>query len=313
MPAISGFVNFNPDKDIPSLQGKVIFVTGGTAGLGRASVKALAKHDPTHIYFTGRNAQAGDAVIQDINKTNPSVGMTFLRMDMGSLSSVKKACAQFTHDRLDILMCNAGIMDKPPALSEDGFEIHFAVNHLAHGMIIQHFLPVLKKTADVPDSDVRVVILTSAGWRGHPKNGIDFATIRTKQEDLTLLGFHLRYGQSKIANIIYATEIARRYPNIKAVSIHPGVVTTDLVNSLPPIKKAFVYGANWILGGGVVDESLGRLNQLWAAAGAKRDELVNGAYYKPVGVQGKLDKTAMSEELGRELWSWTDEVLAKVE
>lgn len=97
-----------------------------------------------------------------------------------------------------------------------------------------------------------------------------------------------------------------------AVSIHPGVVTTDLVNNLPPMRKAFVYGANWMLGGGVVDESIGRLNQLWAAAGAKRDELVNGAYYKPVGVQGKLNKTAMSEELGRELWSWTDEMLAKV-
>ncbi|KAI1659092.1 oxidoreductase [Daldinia decipiens] len=312
MPAISGFVNFNPDKDIPSLQGRVIFVTG-TAGLGRASVKALAKHDPTHIYFTGRNEQAGEALIEEIKKTNPSVGMSFLKMDMTSLSSVKKACAQFTHDRLDILMCNAGIMDKPPTLSEDGFEIHFAVNHLAHGMIIQQVLPVLRRTADLPGSDVRVVVLTSTGWRGHPKNGIDFATIRTTQEDLTLLGFNLRYGQSKIANIIYAAEIARRYPKIKAVSIHPGVVTTDLLNSLSPMRKAFVYGANWMLGGGVVDESIGRLNQLWAAAGAKRDELVNGAYYKPVGVQGKLDKTAMSEELGRELWSWTDEMLAKVE
>ncbi|KAF3070607.1 hypothetical protein GL218_00519 [Daldinia childiae] len=312
MPAISGFVNFNPDKDIPSLQGRVIFVTGGTAGLGRASVKALAKHDPTHIYFTGRNEQAGEALIEEIKKANPSVEMSFLKMDMTSLSSVKKACAQFTHDRLDILMCNAGIMDKPPDLSEDGFEIHFAVNHLAHGMIIQQVLPVLRRTADLPGSDVRVVVLTSAGWRGHPKNGIDFATIRTKQEDLTLLGFNLRYGQSKIANIIYAAEIARRYPKIKAVSIHPGVVTTDLVNSLPLMRKAFVYGANWMLGGGVVDESIGRLNQLWAAAGAKRDELVNGAYYKPVGVQGKLDKIAVSEELGHELWSWTDEMLAKV-
>ncbi|KAI1476495.1 oxidoreductase [Daldinia eschscholtzii] len=313
MPSLSGCVTFDPDKDIPSLQGKVIFITGGTAGLGRASVRALAKHDPAHIYFTGRNAQAGQALIDEVKKSNPSVGMTFLKMDMTSLSSVKKSCAQFTHDRLDILMCNAGIMDVSPALSEDGFEIHFAVNHLAHAMIIQQLLPILQKTAELPNSDVRVVALTSAGWKGHPKNGVDFATIRTKQEDLTMLGFNFRYGQSKIANIIYAAEIGRRYPKIKAVSIHPGVVTTDLVNNLPPMRKAFVYGANWIMGNGVVDESKGRLNQLWAAAGAKRDELVNGAYYTPIGVRGKLDNTAKSEELGRELWSWTDEVLAKVE
>ncbi|KAI1799180.1 oxidoreductase [Daldinia bambusicola] len=305
-------VNFDPDKDIPSLQDKVIFITGGTAGLGRASVRALAKHDPAHIYFTGRNAQASQVLIDEIKETSPSVGMTFLKMDMTSLSSVKKACAQFTHDRLDILICNAGIMDVPPAVSEDGFEIHFAVNHLAHAMIIQQILPVLQRTAELPNSDVRVVALTSAGWRAHPKNGVDFATIRSKQEDLTMMGFNLRYGQSKIANVIYAAEIGRRNPKIKAVSIHPGVVTTDLVNNLPPMRKAFVYGANWIMGNGVVDESKGRLNQLWAAAGAKRDELVSGAYYTPVGVRGKLDETAKSEELGRELWTWTDEVLAKV-
>ncbi|KAI1471273.1 oxidoreductase [Daldinia caldariorum] len=314
-------VNFDPDKDIPFLQDKVIFITGGTAGLGRASVRALAKHDPAHIYFAGRNAQAGQALIDEIKNTSPSVGMTFLKMDMTSLSSVKKACTGFTHDRLDILVCNAGIMDLPPAVSEDGFEIHFAVNHLAHAMIIQQVLPVLQRTTELPDSDVRVVALTSAGWRAHPKNGVDFATIRTKQEDFTMMGFNLRYGanwgellnrQNKIANVIYAAEIGRRYPKIKAVSIHPGVVTTDLVNNLPPMRKAFVYGTSWLLGNGVVDESKGRLNQLWAAAGAKRDELVSGAYYTPVGVRGKLDEIAKSEELGRELWSWTDEVLAKM-
>ncbi|KAI0384866.1 oxidoreductase [Hypomontagnella monticulosa] len=315
MPAMSGFVNFDPEKDIPSLQGQVIFVTGGTSGLGRASVEALAKHDPAHIYFTGRNTQAGDSLIAEVKETNPSVGMTFVKMDMNSLSSVKKACAGFTHDRLDLLMCNAGIMDKPPAVSDDGFEIHFAVNHLAHAMIIRQLLPVMAKTAELPNSDVRLIALTSAGWRGHPRNGISFSTIRSKQEDLTLLGFNLRYGQSKLANIIYAAEIARRYPKIKSVSVHPGVVATDLVNTLSPMRKAFVLTTNKLLGGELWDEKKGRLSQLWVAAGAKRDELVNGAYYMPVGVlsNDKLDKTAKSEELARELWSWTDDVLAKVE
>ncbi|KAI1780901.1 oxidoreductase [Hypoxylon cercidicola] len=314
MTSISGFVNFDPDQEIPSLEGRVLFITGGTAGLGKESVEALAKHDPAHIYFTGRNTQAGESLIVEVKKTNPHVGMTFLKMDMTSLSSVKKACAQFSHDRLDLLMCNAGIMDTPPTLSEDGFEIHFAVNHLAHTMVIQTLLPTMVKTAELPGSDVRLVSLTSSGWRGHPKNGIAFSTLKTKQEDLTVLGFNVRYGQSKLANIIYAAEIARRYPSITAVSVHPGVVSTGLVNDLKPMRKAFVYSAVWLLGGGVVEPKKGRLSQLWVAAGAKKEELVNGAYYMPVGVMSnkQLDKSAKSEKLASELWSYTEDVLAKV-
>lgn len=210
--------------------------------------------------------------------------------------------------------CNAGIMDKPPALSEDGYEIHFAVNHLAHAMVIQQLLPVMLRTAELPGSDVRLIILTSVGWQLHPKDGIAFDTLRTKQENLTMLGFQLRYGQSKLANVLYAAEFARRYPSIKAVSVHPGVVATDLINTLPPTKKAFVYVINRIMGISVVDEKKGRLSQLWVAAGAKRDELVNGAYYMPVGVlsNDKLDKVAKSEELAGKLWSYTEDVLSKV-
>ncbi|KAI0181588.1 oxidoreductase [Hypoxylon sp. FL1284] len=310
----SGTVDFDPERDIPSLAGRVIFVTGGTAGLGKESVEALAKHGPAHIYFTGRNTPAGESLITEVTRTDPTVGMTFVKMDMTSLSSVKRACAQFSHDRLDLLMCNAGIMDTPPTLSEDGFEIHFAINHLAHAMIIQQLLPTMVKTTELPGSDVRVVSLTSAGWRGHPKNGVAFSTLKTKQEDLTLLGLNLRYGQSKLANILYAAEIARRCPRITAVSVHPGVVATGLVNDLPLMRRAFVYGANWLVGGDVVEPKKGRLSQLWAAAGAKKEEIINGAYYMPVGVLSnkKLDKYAKSEELAGELWLYTDKVLAEV-
>lgn len=121
--------------------------------------------------------------------------------------------------------------------------------------------------------------------------------------------------QSKLANIMYAAEVARRYPNIKAVSVHPGVVSTDLVQGLPPMRRIFVLSTNRLLGGELWDEKKGRLSQLWVAAGAKREQLVNGAYYMPVGVlsNDKLDKTAKDEALARELWSWTNDVLAKVE
>ena len=97
-------------------------------------------------------------------------------------------------------------------------------------MLIKQLLPILLKSAEDPKSDVRIILLTSVGWRGHPKGGIQFSTLNTVQD--SLLGRWVRYGQSKLANIVYAAEIARRYPTITCLSVHPGVVATDLVSNL---------------------------------------------------------------------------------
>ncbi|KAI3323855.1 putative short-chain dehydrogenase [Xylariaceae sp. AK1471] len=311
MPSMSGYIDFNPEKDIAPLDGKVVFVTGGTAGLGKASIKALAKRGPAHIYFTGRNAKAGDALITEIKKSNPSVGLTFLEMDFLSLASVKKGVDQFVHNRLDVLMCNAGIMFKPPALSKDGYEATFATNHLAHALIIKQLLPTLLETADLPNADVRLINLTSEGWATHPKEGVNFSTLETTQN--SMFGKLTRYGQSKLANLVYAAEVARRYPQIMAVSVHPGVVKTDLINNLSLSERALVLGSSFLMGMSSMEEEQGCLSQLWVAAGARRDELVNGAYYCPVGVMSnsKLDKIARSEEFAQKLWTWTDGALAK--
>jgi NAD(P)-dependent dehydrogenase (short-subunit alcohol dehydrogenase family) len=101
----------------------------------------------------------------------------------------------FNHDRLDLLMCNAGIMDVPPEVSVDGYEIHFATNHLGHSMLIQQLLPILLRTAEKPATDVRIVILTSLGWRIKSSAGIAYDTLETKQEGgLTSI---YRYGYVK--------------------------------------------------------------------------------------------------------------------
>lgn len=160
--------------------------------MGKQSIQALVKHDPQHIYFTGRNQKAADALINDIRAENSGVGLTFLEMDFSSLESVRESIKQFTHDRLDILMCNAGVMSLPPAVSKDGFEIHFAINHLAHAMIIHKLLPVLTRTAEIPNSDVRVVCLTSEAWKAHPSSGILYDKVRTETGGMPIGLF--RYG-----------------------------------------------------------------------------------------------------------------------
>ena len=164
----------------------------GTAGLGTQSVKALAQHDPEHIYFTGRNRQAGETLIDEIKGATPQTNLTFIHMDLSSMAAVKAASRKFIHDRLDILMCNAGVMDVPPELSADGFEIHFATNHLGHTMLIRELLPVLLKTAEDPISDVRIVILSSVGWRVKPGGGVTWSTVTTKQD--SIYAAMVRYG-----------------------------------------------------------------------------------------------------------------------
>ncbi|ORY59761.1 short-chain dehydrogenase/ reductase-like protein [Pseudomassariella vexata] len=303
------YESFNPGNDLPSLAGKVVLVTGGTAGLGKASIETLAKHGPAHIYFTGRNVDAANSLIANVKKVAPSVSLTFLEMDFSSLASVKEACSKFVHDRLDILMCNAGIMAVPPGLSKDGYETQFATNHLAHAMVIKQLLPVMLRTAELPESDVRILSLTSLGWKAHPKSGMIFSDLETPQE--SILGNWLRYGQSKLANIIYAAELARRHPSLKTVSVHPGVVETGLVTNLPKWTQRAVCIINALQGVTLIKPEQGCFNQVWLAAGVKQSELVNGAFYLPIGIlaNDKLNDTAMSEKLAMDLWDFTEKAL----
>ncbi|TVY49311.1 putative oxidoreductase [Lachnellula occidentalis] len=275
---MGGFVDFKPEKDIPSLNGKVVFVTGGTAGLGSVTIRALAKHEPEHIYFSGRNNKAAELLIADIRETSPCVSLTFLKMDLSSLSSVKAASQEFAHKRLDVLICNAGIMAVPAALSIDGYEIQFATNHLGHAMLIQQLLPIMLETTKLPDADVRIVCLSSDGWATHPKGGVQFSELKTVQRKL--LGSGIRYGQSKLANLVYAAELARRFPSITSVSIHPGLIQTGLVQKSSSTRM-------------------------------HKNDVVNGGFYRPVGelCNHQLDAVAKSEGFAKELWEWTETAL----
>ncbi|KAL2822610.1 retinol dehydrogenase 11 [Aspergillus granulosus] len=301
---------FNPATDIPNMSGKVILITGGTAGLGAEAARQLAKHSPARIYISGRNAGAAEKLIQQIQQsTNPPASISFLACNLASLASVNQAAETFLarESRLDILMCNAGIMATPPGLTTDGYEIQFGTNHIGHALLIRKLLPLLQATAEkVEGHDVRIIQLTSLGFKMHPGGGIVFDALRTTQE-FSAFGGWIRYGQSKLANLLYAAELAHRYPGLTSVSLTPGVVNTGLVGNLGCFNRAFVWVTNL---GNLMGPEEGAWNQLWAAT-TKKENLVNGAFYEPVGVLStKLDKAAKDEALAKRLWEWTEEALA---
>ncbi|RHZ50903.1 oxidoreductase, short-chain dehydrogenase/reductase family [Aspergillus thermomutatus] len=303
---MSGGVLFSPDK-IPDLSGKVILVTGGTAGLGAATVLHLAKRSPAHIYISGRNAKSASDLVEQVRDSNSKTRVSFLPCDLASLVSVKEAAETVLkqESRLDILMCNAGIMAQPPGLTKDGYEVQFGINHLGHALLIQKCLPLLQQTAEQPGADVRIIILTSLGFQMHPSGGIIFSDLKTVQ-NFSVFGSWIRYGQSKLANVLYARELARRYPAITSVSVHPGVASTGLVENQSWGNRAFIYATNM---GKLLKPSEGAYNQLWSATTAK-ENLENGQLYEPVGVlSSKLDKAARDDALAKKLWEWTDRAL----
>ncbi|KAJ7735919.1 oxidoreductase [Mycena metata] len=299
-------MKFDP-SNIPNLSEKVFLVTGGTAGIGRETLLALAKHNPKGLYFTGRNSQRGAQVVADINTTAPSITAAFLECDLESLASVQRAVEQFISqsDRLDVLICNAGVMNVPPALTKDGYEVHFGLNHLAHALFMKLLLPTLLRTADLPNADVRIVSLTSKGYSMHPRGGILFEDLRTTQASGQLFIESMRYGQSKLANILYAAELARRYPKITAVAVHPGVVRTELVSTQTAFMKAMIVLTNPF---SRVSPAEGAYNTLWAATSDKT-KIVNGEYYEPVGVPGGHFRQSRDKKLAAQLWEWTDKEL----
>ena len=293
-----------PLLDIPDLSGKVIIVTGGSSGLGKESVHQLAKHNPARIFLGARTAARGNAAIAEIENATPAMKgkITYLKMDLASFSSLRRAAKSFLAqaDRLDILMNNAGVMAQPPGMTEDGYEVQFGSNYMGPALFTQLLLPMLQSTASQPDSDVRVVNLSSELFKSAPAEGVVLEKIKTDMSDISSL---TRYGQSKLANYYHTKALARQHPNILFVAIHPGVVNTGLFDDLR--KRRPYTGALISLIGGLflTDVHKGARTQLWASTAPKAG-IQSGGFYNPS--QKQYDHHLLrNEKMAKELGDWT--------
>ncbi|KGO57181.1 Short-chain dehydrogenase/reductase SDR [Penicillium expansum] len=292
-------VAFNPERDITDLSGKVILVTGGNNGLGKETIIQLAKHNPSKIYMASRSEERANTAIAEITKTVPRANIIFLPLDLASLASVRKAADIFlsSNNQLDILVNNAGVMTTEPGLTKDGYEVNFGTNHMGPALLTKLLLPVLQSTR-AGGSDVRIVNLSSALYQAAPKPGILFAQNKTPLADLSTLA---RYGQSKLANAYFTTSFAKRYPKIKSVAIHPGVVRTSLTD----VTKGSSFFLSLLvrvsnLMSVTIEE--GAWNQLWASTASS---VVNGAFYFPVGKETHA-KVLDDKKQAEALWEWTE-------
>lgn len=300
----SGGVSFTA-SNIPSLEGKVILVTGGNIGLGKQSVLEFARHGAKEIWLASRSAEKADQAIQDIKKEVPDANIKPLSLDLTDLESVRNAARTFAQSsqQLDILLLNAGIMASPAGLTKDGYEVQFGTNHVGHALLTKLLTPVLDRTAARPGSDVRVVVLTSSGAAFAPAGGIQYDTLRTTAEGMSTW---TRYGQSKLANALFARQLAKERPSWTTAAVHPGVVNTNLGQHVGNMH--WVFGQLMRLASLVLTTvEAGTRNQLWAAA-APRADVKSGEMYFPVGdlTGGHRGPYYNDDALAKKLWDWTE-------
>ncbi|QDS68612.1 hypothetical protein FKW77_001264 [Venturia effusa] len=291
-------------EDIPDLSGKVILVTGGNAGLGAASVLELAKHNPAQILLAARSKERADAAIAAIKEKVPDAAIKFLELDLTDFASIKKAADEVNKSsgRLDVLMNNAGIMATPPGLTKDGYELQFGTNHMGHALLTKLLLPLLQKTAK-EHGEARVVNLSSVAHTWSVKGGICLEECKT---DMRGTSSFTRYGQSKLANILFTKGLAKHYPDIKSIAVHPGGVNTELQRGpaanwpwlVAPMKIAFKLLA--------VTPEDGALTQLFAATSK---DAKTGAYYVPTAKEDPGSAQARDEKLIDALWDYTQKEL----
>ena len=198
-----------------SMQGKVCLITGATAGIGLVTAQALAARGAT-VVAVGRSAAKSAATVAAIVQATGNPNVSYLLADLSVLSEVRKLAAQFTaaHNRLHVLVNNAGAVFIQPEKSADGIEMTWALNHMAYFLLTDLLLDTLKASAPA-----RIISVSS---NAHEAGQINF------DDPSRTTGFRA-YAQSKLANILFTTELARRLAGtgVTANSLHPGVVATN--------------------------------------------------------------------------------------
>jgi NAD(P)-dependent dehydrogenase (short-subunit alcohol dehydrogenase family) len=201
-----------------SMDGKVVLVTGGNTGIGKETAAALAGMGAT-VAFTSRDASKGAATASELSQRT-GAEVVCLALDLASFASIRRFASDFLarYDRLDVLVNNAGLINGRRTETEDGFETTFGVNHLGHFLLTQLLLDRIKSSAPA-----RIVNVSSDAHRS-VRQGLDFDDLQATRG----YSFMRAYGGSKLANIYFTRELARRLDGagVTANAVHPGGVAT---------------------------------------------------------------------------------------
>ncbi|GKU89289.1 hypothetical protein SLEP1_g3446 [Rubroshorea leprosula] len=276
-------------------------IIGASSGIGTETARVLAMRG-VHVIMGVRTMAAGLDVKEAIVKEIPSAKVDVMELDLSSLESVRKFASEYNSSGrpVNLLINNAGIMATPFKLSKDNIELQFATNHLGHFLLTNLLLDTMKKTARDSKREGRIVILSSEAHRFPYSEGIRFDKINDESGYSSIRA----YGQSKLANVLHANELARRFKqeegvDITANSLHPGAIVTNLLRHMSIIHGIVTKIGKFAL----KDVHQGAATTCYVAL-HPQVRGVSGEYFKDSNI-GQAAEKGRDPELANKLWDFS--------
>lgn len=267
---------------------QICLITGANSGIGFQTAKALAQKG-LHVILHARSEEKAQDAKDRILKTYPDASIETAIAELNSMTQIRKMAAdvQAKHKKIDLLINNAGFYTGQYESSEEGIESQFAVNHLAHFLLTHLLLPELK---NAPSARI-VHVSSDAHLRGK-------LYLNRVNESENYKGMRA-YGQSKLANVLFSNELARRLSNTHIVSnsLHPGVVRTHIGN-----KHSALLGLVWKLFKPIMlSEADGAKTSIHLAS-SPDVQGITGKYFSKCK-ESKTSSLAHDQNLANELWA----------
>ncbi|KGN49937.1 short-chain dehydrogenase TIC 32, chloroplastic isoform X1 [Cucumis sativus] len=285
--------------------GLTAIVTGASSGIGTETARVLALRG-VHVVMAVRNVATGREVQEAIIKENPTAKVDTMELDLSSMASVRNFASNFKSSGLplNILVNNAGVMASPFLLSKDKIELQFATNHVGHFLLTNLLLETLKKTAKNSEREGRIVNVSSRRHQFSYREGIRFDKINDQSGYNGLSA----YGQSKLANILHASELARQLKEegvkITANSLHPGAIPTNLFR-----YHNLINGFLGVLGKHVMKNVQQGAATTCYVALHQQINGISGQYFADSNI-AKANSQANDSELAKRLWDFTQKLVS---
>lgn len=307
-----------------ALAGRTVLVTGANAGLGYASAHYLALHGAS-VILACRTQKKCDEAVNRVKADAPSASLVPLVLDLGSFQSIKQFAEEVlqTTPKLHSLILNAGIYRYPFGVTVDGIETQIGVNHFGHAYLVQLLESRLKQSASKELPATIVVVSSAEHYNSYPE-GVRLSL--SALNDPSTYDTNLAYGQSKLANVLYAQELAERLRpfGILVNSVHPGGVDTSLTDHIiDSLNVSFPSLAQTLHRFGVIKGlRLFVANSLWTAKDAALTQVyaavspeiitkrVHGKYFHPIARESLPCRIhATNTTLQKGLWEFTEQVI----
>jgi NAD(P)-dependent dehydrogenase (short-subunit alcohol dehydrogenase family) len=275
------------------LNGKVFLVTGATEGIGKAAARAFARRGAT-VVLVGRNPAKTAQVQAEIQAKMGNGPVETVVGDLSLMAETRRVAAEFKarHDRLDVLVNNAGAVFDSRQMTAEGIELTFALNHLGYFLLTHELRPLLEQTPGAR------VVSTSSG--AHRMGNFDFDDLVKREK--VYGGFQV-YGDSKLANILFTRELARRLQpsGVVANCFHPGVVDTGFARNGRGLTYWMVKTSYWLI---ARTPEKGAETLIWLATSPEAAVRTGGYFYNRR--EARIRKEGRDDALAARLWTLSE-------